>query len=970
MDLKIGETLNSVQHSYELLSPLGKGGFGVTWRARRADGREVVIKQLRLERVGDWKAVELFEREARVLQSLQHPRIPACTDFFHQAERCFLVLTLIPGQPLSALMREGRRLERAQMLSWFTTVLEVLVYLHARNPPVIHRDINPKNIMLEPSGAATLIDFGAVQAALSSGDSVASTSAGTFGYAPAEQFVGRATPQSDLYGLAMSFLAIQTGQEPERLPFAGGRIQVREALAGHDVDARISLVLEQMTDPDPARRPASAQEVLDRLRGVQPGATPTPATPAAPVVAGAIDWDAARARVLALGEDAWFASPPLPAGELERVEVSPDGSAVALICYEGVYLWHLPTQRVQALLRDEISSRRAGFSPDGRVLVITDTYNERIHVVQISADGQTQQRRISGAALKKLGEDDLFIAVSPDGQSALLGFEDTWNESDNVALVELGKGAMSARMKARCEHGLGFSPDGQALVCVGDVDEEHGGLRMFGADGGHKDHKYIAFAFSPDGRAAAWASEDDRGVTIGAVNATYPLDAKRLRVADLNSVLGITGEDERYEIQQLRWSADGARLAVAVNSLRKDAGSPHDTSWDIEIVVVDVASGRATHLILDPHSPDRRFDDLHSFAFSADGHQLIVCASCHIGGTAHLGAQLYALPEGAEARHIGAMQVLNHGASPRTNIFFNGQAVSSDSLAHASASDDEDSDVDDDEDSDADDDAWQQEEASPEEQAMLEQALAMFAGVKGDREDKMLPCFVLSSGFFGRLDRDAPIGSAQRAPYEDWELVRAVLRGSPQEAHLSATAREALADVALRKRIVEGLVWREALAVEGGKSVLVNATRGMTHLLPAMMEDARRRAEQRPRFGQGQGGAVKLSATLVAEAAADMARRSPDERAVLYEQSSAARAALDATLAVPPRVYPAGRQPRALATLKAKDKAVHAPASSGAMVASGAEGALSSADRTKMIVSVVVGVILTLLGGLILFILR
>src|SRR5439155_11901035 len=114
-----------------------------------------------------------------------------------------LVQELMPGRSLAEIVRGGG-LSQAQMMGWFEEILHVLDYLHRRAPPVIHRDVTPKNIILRPDGRAALVDFGSVQAALRAGQMVSSTAAGTFGYAPLEQFVGHAGPRSDLYGLGMT----------------------------------------------------------------------------------------------------------------------------------------------------------------------------------------------------------------------------------------------------------------------------------------------------------------------------------------------------------------------------------------------------------------------------------------------------------------------------------------------------------------------------------------------------------------------------------------------------------------------------------------------------------------------------------------------------------------------------------------------------------------------------------------------
>jgi hypothetical protein len=141
-------------------------------------------------------------------------------------------------------------------------VLSVLIYLHRRAPPVIHRDVTPKNVILRPTGCAALVDFGSVQAALGGPDTLSSTAAGTFGYAPHEQFVGRASPASDLYGLGMTFLAVATGREPGEMDCTGLRVEVGHMLSA---DPRLVHLLASMIEPDPRFRLRSAHEALARL---------------------------------------------------------------------------------------------------------------------------------------------------------------------------------------------------------------------------------------------------------------------------------------------------------------------------------------------------------------------------------------------------------------------------------------------------------------------------------------------------------------------------------------------------------------------------------------------------------------------------------------------------------------------------------------------------------------------------------
>ena len=288
----IGAVLDGPRGRYQVLEEIGRGGFGVTFRGQVVgDGsRAVVIKALPLRGLPGWKAVELFEREAAALHALAHPGIPAWVDDFvlggAEAPRGFvLVMELVPGRTLRDIVAAGG-LSRAALLDVAGDVLEVLDHIHQRTPPLIHRDVSPKNILVRPDGRAMLVDFGSVQAALGGQAQAGHTAAGTFGYAPMEQFLGQATPQSDLYGLGMTLLAALSGKQPEQLPLRGIAVDVAAVVTG---DPRLVRLLEALVEPDPRRRPGSAGEALALLRPLRTAGTPSAAVaparvPAAPVV--------------------------------------------------------------------------------------------------------------------------------------------------------------------------------------------------------------------------------------------------------------------------------------------------------------------------------------------------------------------------------------------------------------------------------------------------------------------------------------------------------------------------------------------------------------------------------------------------------------------------------------------------------------------------------------------------------------
>jgi hypothetical protein len=290
----IGAVLDGPRGRYQVLEEIGHGGFGVTFRGQvvgaEAEARPVVIKALPLRGLPGWKAVELFEREAAALHALVHPGIPAWVDDFVlggiEAPRGFvLVMQLVPGRTLRQIVAAGG-LSRAALLDVAGDVLEVLDHIHQRTPPLIHRDVNPKNILVRPDGRAMLVDFGSVQAALGGQDQAGHTAAGTFGYAPMEQFLGQATPQSDLYGLGMTLLAALSGKEPEALPLRGIAVDVAAVVKG---DPRLVRLIEAMVEPDPRRRLGSAGEALALLRPLRAAAVPATVPPMRAPAASVVD---------------------------------------------------------------------------------------------------------------------------------------------------------------------------------------------------------------------------------------------------------------------------------------------------------------------------------------------------------------------------------------------------------------------------------------------------------------------------------------------------------------------------------------------------------------------------------------------------------------------------------------------------------------------------------------------------------
>lgn len=203
-----------LQDRYEIEEMLGKGGFGAVYRARdRRLKRLVALKEtLHL----DPHILRLFEREAEVLASLEHPSLPGVTDHFSEGETYYTVMSYIPGQDLGEYLanQPQHRTSEQETLGMMLPVLDALEYLHTRVPPVIHRDIKPGNIRMTPEGRVYLVDFGLAKPFDAQPAGTLSVVALTPSFSPPEQYYQQADTRSDLYALGATLYVLLTGTTP------------------------------------------------------------------------------------------------------------------------------------------------------------------------------------------------------------------------------------------------------------------------------------------------------------------------------------------------------------------------------------------------------------------------------------------------------------------------------------------------------------------------------------------------------------------------------------------------------------------------------------------------------------------------------------------------------------------------------------------------------------------------------------
>ena len=209
---------------------ISSGGLSAVYLAER-NKQMVVIKESVVpagsSQANREKARDMFQREANMLMKLSHPQIAKVLDHFQENDRDYLMLEYIPGITLREYVRRHGPQSEERASDWAKQIADILDYLHNQNPPVIHRDLTPDNLMITPSGKIVLIDFGAANQFLGT---ATGTIVGKQFYISPEQFRGKAEPASDIYSLGGTLHYLLTGIEPEALSVSHPK-KLRESLS-------------------------------------------------------------------------------------------------------------------------------------------------------------------------------------------------------------------------------------------------------------------------------------------------------------------------------------------------------------------------------------------------------------------------------------------------------------------------------------------------------------------------------------------------------------------------------------------------------------------------------------------------------------------------------------------------------------------------------------------------------------------
>jgi Tol biopolymer transport system component len=449
----IGKTLAH----YEITSQLGKGGMGEVYQGKdRKLGREVAIKILPEEFARDVDRVARFQREAKLLASLNHPNIAAIYGLEESDGRHFLVLELVEGETLADRLKRGP-IPVEESLKLAFQIAEALEAAHEKG--VIHRDLKPANIKVTPEGKVKVLDFGLAKAyagdkeevnlsnspTLSDAATQQGVILGTSAYMSPEQAKGKTVDKrADIWAFGVVLFEMLTGRQlftGETVSETLAAVLMREpdfSILPPNLHPRIRFLLERCLEKEPRNRyhdisevRLDIQKVLSDRSGVlmqlAPGIAPrTMLRKMAPWIVAAILFGA-----IITGIAVWEIRTPepsqimrfdyeLPAGQqfsdttMPVFAVSPDGKKFVYAATSGLYLRSWGELTAKLISGTEGGPTQPFFSPDGKWV----GYCSR-------GEGQIKKIAINGGA-----------PVTLVAASSFLGAD--WNANDTIVFGTLG----------------------------------------------------------------------------------------------------------------------------------------------------------------------------------------------------------------------------------------------------------------------------------------------------------------------------------------------------------------------------------------------------------------------------------------------------------------------------------------------------------------------------------------------------
>ena len=424
---------------YEIVEPIGKGGMGEVYRAKDEKlGRQVAIKVLLDAFAQDAQRMARFEREARLLASVNHPNVATLHGFESSGDTRFLVMELVDGETLAERVARGP-IPLVEALPLFIGIAEGLEAAHEKG--VLHRDLKPANIKVGADGKPKILDFGLAKeleggAEGSSSESPTMTAAatrsgvimGTAAYMSPEQARGKlADKSSDVWAFGAVFYEMLTGKrafEAEDISLTLAAVMTSEPdwdALPDEMSPTLRIFLMRCFVKDPRERVRDIGDVRLAMKGAFDTAPSRQGVDSHPVV-----WHSPKAVVVALALIAvtafavWMLvrsgpPPPRPVARFSltlppavsltstdaNVAISPDGTRLVYSANNQLYTRTMDQIEATPVRGTEGGAQQPFFSPDGEWVGFFTGY----------AGGQLKKVSVSGGAASNLCEAKLLFGA-------------------------------------------------------------------------------------------------------------------------------------------------------------------------------------------------------------------------------------------------------------------------------------------------------------------------------------------------------------------------------------------------------------------------------------------------------------------------------------------------------------------------------------------------------------------------------
>ena len=257
---------------YQLLRVLGQGGMGAVYQARDQElGRIIALKVIRPELAGNPSILQRFKQELILSRNVTHKNVVRIYDMGEADGTKFITMEYVEGEDLRTMLARDGKVAPQKSVEIVQQICRALDAAHAEG--VIHRDLKPQNVMLEPQGRVVVMDFGLARSLEAPGMTQTGTLVGTLEYMSPEQAMGAELDQrSDLFAVGLIFFELLTGKVPYKADTGIATLMKRtheRAIPASDVDIGVpkslSVIVAKCLEREPAQRFQSAQDVLRQL---------------------------------------------------------------------------------------------------------------------------------------------------------------------------------------------------------------------------------------------------------------------------------------------------------------------------------------------------------------------------------------------------------------------------------------------------------------------------------------------------------------------------------------------------------------------------------------------------------------------------------------------------------------------------------------------------------------------------------